>query len=176
MVKKWGKDFYKHCVLGGGSAGTIFAVGIALGKSPEYLDRLYRKVAEGAQKHGPIYYASKFMTDGLKEMIDEVGPKAYKILEGRCCFGTTQFFSKHRWHLSWESNEDLLECIIASFHIPFYCKRIKSLRGIEVVDGAYGFAGIDLIHGDETLYVGIDPHAEITRHFTNNEMVRNGSL
>lgn len=34
------------------------------------------------------------------------------------------------------------ECIQGSYHIPFYCRRIKSLKGIEVVDGAYGFAGI----------------------------------
>jgi hypothetical protein len=33
------------------------------------------------------------------------------------------------------------ECIQGSYHIPFYCRRIKSLKGIEVVDGAYGFAG-----------------------------------
>ena len=39
-----------------------------------------------------------------------------------------------------------------------------------MVDGAYGFAGDDLLHGDDTLYVGIDPHAEITRTFTNSEM------
>lgn len=30
MVEKWGKDFYKHTVLLGDSAGAIFAVGIAL--------------------------------------------------------------------------------------------------------------------------------------------------
>lgn len=103
----------------------------------------------------------------------------------------------------------ILDCIQGSYHIPFYCQRIKTLRGIEVVDGAYGFAGIiylyvfiystsvhiclkiftyvyfylitctnfllsglDLPHGDETLYVGIDPHAEITRTFTYKEMVR----
>ena len=41
---------------------------------------------------------------------------------------------------------------------------------MECVDGAYGFAGADLPHGDQTLYVGIDPHAEITRHLTHNEM------
>ena len=31
--------------------------------------------------------------------------------------------------------------------------------------------GTDLLHGDATLYVGIDPHAEITRTFTYTEMV-----
>ena len=107
MVEKWGKDFYKHCLIGGGSAGTIFAVGLALGKSPEYMDKLYSKVAIQAKKFGPIYYASVFMTSGLEEMLAE-DPTAYKKLEGRCCFGTTSFFSRHRWHLSFESNDDLI--------------------------------------------------------------------
>jgi hypothetical protein len=107
MVEKWGKDFYKHCLIGGGSAGTIFAVGLALGKSPEYMDKLYSKVAIQAKKFGPIYYASVFMTSGLEEMLAD-DPTAYKKLEGRCCFGTTSFFSRHRWHLSFESNDDLI--------------------------------------------------------------------
>jgi hypothetical protein len=107
MIEKWGPDFYKSTVIGGGSAGTIFAVGLALGKSPEYMDKLYSKVAEQAKKFGPIYYASVFMTSGLEEMLAD-DPNAYKKLEGRCCFGTTSFFSRHRWHLSFESNDDLL--------------------------------------------------------------------
>ena len=171
MVELWGNDFQKNCIFGGGSAGTIFAVGAALGKSPEYLGDLYRTVAEQSNTHGPIMHASRFLYEGTRKMIEDE-PDAYKILEGKCCFGTTQFFSNHRWHLSWESNEDLLECIRASFHIPIYCHKIPSLKGFEVIDGAYGFAGTDLLHGDDTLYVGIDPHAEITRTFTNSEMVR----
>ena len=107
MVEKWGKDFYQKTVIGGGSAGTIFAVGLALGKSPEYMDNLYSDIARRAQKYGPIYYASVFMTTGLEEMLAD-DPLAYKKLEGRCCFGTTSFFSRHRWHLSFESNSDLL--------------------------------------------------------------------
>jgi hypothetical protein len=169
MVERWGEDFWKHTVFGGGSAGTVFAIGMALGKDPTYLDNLYRRIAEKSLEFGPVYYGSIFTIKYVREMIEE-DPTAYKKLEGRCCFGTTEFFSKHRWHLSWENNDDLMECIKASFHIPFYCHYIRPLRGVEVVDGAYGFAGEDLLHGDQTLYVGIDPHAEITRTFTNQEM------
>ena len=169
MVERWGEDFWKHTVFGGGSAGTIFAIGVALGKDPVYLDNLYRRIAEKSHEYGAIYYGGIYTTKYVKEMIDE-DPQAYQKLEGRCCFGTTEFFSQHRWHLSWQNNDDLLECIQASFHIPFYCPRIQPLRGVEVLDGAYGFAGTDLPHGDDTLYVGIDPHAEITRTFTNAEM------
>lgn len=98
-------------------------------------------------------------------------PLSYKKLEGRCCFGTTEFFTLHRWHISWESNEDLINTIVCSFHIPFYCKNVGLIHGEIVLDGAYGFSGTDLLHDDDTLFVGIDPHAEITRSLTVSEMV-----
>jgi predicted acylesterase/phospholipase RssA len=98
MVELWGEDFYKKINISGGSAGTIFAVGIALGKSPEALDSLYRKVAENTNKYGPVYYASRFMTEGLRDLLDD--PKAHRILEGRCMIGTTSCFATHRWSVS----------------------------------------------------------------------------
>ena len=36
---------------------------------------------------------------------------------------------------------------------------------------AYGMAGADLPHGDSTLFIGIDPHAEITRDLTVAQML-----
>ena len=92
---------------GEGRAGIFYAVGVGLGESPEYMDNLYSDIARRAKQYGPIYYASVFMTTGLQEMLAD-DPLAYKKLEGRCCFGTTSFFSRHRWHLSFESNSDLL--------------------------------------------------------------------
>ena len=97
-MELWGDDFYKKINISGGSAGTIFAVGIALGKSPEALDSLYRKVAENTNKYGPVYYASRFMTEGLRDLLDD--PKAHRTLEGRCMIGTTSCFATHRWSVS----------------------------------------------------------------------------
>lgn len=169
MVETWGPDFYKKSLFCGGSAGTMFAIGIACGKSPEFINRLYTTVAEKTKIYGTFYYGSLFMEEALREIVDD--PMSYKLLEGRCTFSTTAFFSRHRWHISWHDNEDLISCAKASCHIPLYCQKNYGVKGTIVVDGAYGFAGHDLPHGDETLYVGIDPHAEITRHFTNNEML-----
>eukprot|EP01034_Spumella_vulgaris_P021678 gene21678-27719_t len=53
---------------------------------------------------------------------------------------------------------------------PLAYKKLEGIKGVHVVDGAYGFSGINLPHGDDTLYVGIDPHAEITRSFTYPQM------
>ena len=168
MVKKWGPNFYRKVLMSGGSAGTIFALAIALGKDPDYMNELYSSIAVNTLRYTPIYFGSYYMEVELKKLLSD--PMAYKQIEGRCCFGTTAFFSKHRWHVSWDSNEDLIACIQASYHIPLYCKWSAGIKGVECVDGAYGFAGTDLPHGDQTLYVGIDPHAEITRTLTHNEM------
>jgi patatin-like phospholipase/acyl hydrolase len=46
MVDMWGKDFHKDVLFSGDSVGSIFAVGLALGKSPQYLDNLYRDVGD----------------------------------------------------------------------------------------------------------------------------------
>ena len=84
---------------------------------------------------------------------------------------TAAFFSQHRWHVSWADNEDLVDTACGSCHIPFYCQPNRGIKETLIVDGAYGFAGTDLPHGDATLYIGIDPHAEITRTFTYHEMM-----
>lgn len=150
---------------------TVICVAIALGKSPQYIqDNLYLRIANKAQETSGIYFGSVYLEEAVRDMIEE-DPLSYKKIEGRCCFGTTAFFSQHRWHVSWESNEDLIQCILCSFHIPFYCKAVKPIHGELVLDGAYGLAGVDLIHDDETLFVGIDPHAEITRKLTAMQMV-----
>jgi len=169
MKELWGDDFHKDCLIGGGSAGTIIALCLALGKSPEYLDNLYKYVAENSHKKGPIYHASHYMEVAMRVMLKD-DDNAYKAIEGRVCIGTTAWYDKHRWHVSWESNEDLINCCKGSYHVPFYCKRNPTIKGMHVIDGAYGFGGVDLMHGDDTLYVGIDPHAEITRSFTYPEM------
>ena len=169
MVDTWGPDFHQKVLFCAGSAGTLFAIGIALGKTPEYLDALYTKIAEKTKTYGTFYYGSLFMEEALREIVSD--PMSYKLLEGRLAFSTTSFFANHRWHISWRDNEDLIECAKASCHIPLYCQKNSGVKGTLVIDGAYSFAGIDLPHGDETLYIGIDPHAEITRPFTNNQML-----
>ena len=41
LYELYGPDFMQDMKISGGSAGTIFAIGIALRKSPEYMDNLY---------------------------------------------------------------------------------------------------------------------------------------
>ena len=167
MRHEWGPEFLEHISIGGDSVGAIFAIGLGLKYTPEEMDIFYRRTSEYGIIHGP-HKACVILEDVIREML--VDPNAYKILKGRIFLGTTEFLSRHRWHLSWNSNEDLIECIKGSFHIPFYCQRNKPLKNINVLDGAYSFSGTDLPHGNNSLFIGIDPHAEITRTFTNSEM------
>jgi hypothetical protein len=169
MVERWGSDFYQKVLFAGGSVGCIFAIGSGLGLTPKELKEIYRSCAEKSARHGAVHFASIFMEECVRDMVKH--PLAFKLLEGRLCVGTTYFFSRHRWHVSWIDNEDLVACVKRSCHIPFYCQRDSGLRGELVVDGAYGFAGLNLPHGDETLYIGIDPHAEVTRTLENHQMM-----
>lgn len=170
MYERWGADFRHKTLITGDSAGSIFAVGVALGRTPDEMDEMYQTMSEISLTHGVIGKCATFMENYLRELLLD-HPNAYLELQGRCRFGTTVFPFTHQWHEKWESNEQLLAEMRCSFHVPVYCSRVPPLRqGGYVVDGAYGIAGHDLPHGDQTLFIGIDPHAEVTRLFTFMQM------
>ncbi len=161
--------------LSGGSAGACFALYIALGYTPDEVEACYSDVLKNTPASSPWHNswrsegASMTMEANLREIF-EADKEVYKKIEGIVAIGTTQWYSKHAWHVAWVDNEDLMRTIAGSYHVPFYCHLNHQINGMHVIDGAYGFAGYDLKHGDETLYVGIDPHAEITRHFDYSQM------
>jgi hypothetical protein len=161
--------------VSGDSAGAVIALMIGLGLSPDELDSTYRDMSIRSLASQPWYNpfnktgSSIIIEDFLRTQILK-DPDCYKRLAGVAMFGTTGFPWNHRWHASWINNEDLIDTIKGSYHVPFYCHSIGPVWGAHVVDGAYGFKGSDLLHGDNTLFIGIDPHAEVTRSFTNSEM------
>jgi hypothetical protein len=169
MWERWGPDFRHKCLITGDSAGSVFAVGIALGRTPDQMCELYRTMSEKASKNGFLGTVGGFMDEHLRAMLNQY-PNAYRELEGKLKFGVTVFPFKHVWHDRWDSNEHLLDECRCSYHMPIYCGRPPSSIHGYVVDGAYGMAGHDMPHGCETLFIGIDPHAEVTREFTNSQM------
>jgi hypothetical protein len=174
MVDTWGPDFYQKTVICGASAGTMMALAIANGRTPEYMHRLFVSIAEKAKLRGSFFCGSQLMEEALREIISMDDPLSlsFERVRERCYIASTSFFACHRWHSSWKSNEDLLESAKASGHIPFYCQRNDGLDGsLFVVDGAYGVGGVHLPHGDETLFVGIHPFAEITRNATLSQLL-----
>ena len=170
MREKWGDKFHENIMFCGGSAGTVTAVMLSLGKTHEDLAIMYKYCARKTNSRGFYYRPSEFLTECIEKIVRE-SSDTYKILQGKCCFGTTAFFSHHRWHMNWADNDDLLKSIIGSYNIPVYCSKSDAIYGFEVVDGAYGVAGTDFPHGNETLFVGIDPLAEIGRSLTYHQML-----
>jgi predicted acylesterase/phospholipase RssA len=42
LVELYGKDFYKNVIITGDSAGSLIALGISVGKSPDEMDDIYK--------------------------------------------------------------------------------------------------------------------------------------
>jgi hypothetical protein len=162
--------------VSGDSAGCVIALMIAGGYHPDKLDAIYRKVGEKSKETQPWYNpfnntgSSVYCEDVLRNEILINKNDYQKFNHGNFTCGTTAFYDKHYWHMNWSSNEDLINTIKGCYHIPFYCHSIEPVYGVNCVDGAYGISGQDFLNGDYTLFIGIDPHAEITRTFTNAEM------
>ena len=169
MVERWGMGYYKNAMITGDSSGAIIAIAIAIGYTPVELENLYKTLADNASVVGVFGKMRSIVQIGLEVLLSN--PNTHKELEGRFGLATTTFPFNHRWHWTWKSNADLAECVLGSLHIPLYCESCEPINGSAVIDGAYSFSGEDLLHGDETLYVGIDPHAEIGCSLENNKML-----
>jgi len=192
MVEKWGKDFHKDLVIAGASAGTILAVGICMGFSPDEIGELYLKTAREA-KYGIFHKGMLSLEHNcLRKLIED--PETYKKLEGKCHIGMTGFLTEHFWANSWKDNEDLLNCLKGSLHVPLVCDLVEPVADVHVVDGkillvkpflsinqlcymlskgAYGFAGTSLLalHGDDTLYIAPDPSADICTSLSTHQLL-----
>mmetsp|Transcript_31168 Transcript_31168/g.42877 ORF Transcript_31168/g.42877 Transcript_31168/m.42877 type:complete len:260 (+) Transcript_31168:222-1001(+) len=171
MVEKWGKDFHKDVVIAGASAGTILAVGICMGFSPDEIGELYLKTAQEA-KCGIFHKGMLSLEHNcLRKLIED--PETFRKLEGKCHIGITGFLTEHFWASSWKDNEDLLNCLKGSLHVPLVCDLIEPVADVHVVDGAYGFAGSSLLalHGDDTLYIAPDPSADICTSLSTRQLL-----
>ena len=160
MVEKWGKDFYKNCIMFGDSAGAIIAVGIALGKSPDFLNEMFRTFCMNNEKGGVIGKVNLLVEAGIRDMFGD-DTMAYKRIENRCFIGSTSFFFTHVWQTSFESNEDLIRHMLHACNIPIYFGK-NQLMDLYTVDGARSFNYRDLPNANSTLCVRItDDSADI---------------
>lgn len=156
LVELWGPDFVLSTSLNvsGDSAGVFWAIAIALKFRPDEVDAIFRKQSYRAAAEGQFLGRNTlYLKDVVSELLSR-DENAYKKLEGRFSTATTGFPFKHTRHRTWTSNTDLIQCVLGSLHVPFYCSRIKPLRGVNVIDGAYSFCGHHLAHGDKTLFIG----------------------
>jgi len=62
----------------------------------------------------------------------------YKKVNNKLFVGVTRFFNKSITISNWNNNEELIDTLHASMHIPFYSTYIKSLKSnIMLVDGGF---------------------------------------
>lgn len=184
LVEIWGLDFHKktlitglfvYCALiliktnSGDSAGSLIALGIAVGKSPEDFDTIYRGLVATSKTIGVIGKMSCHIADAAYQLL--VDPDAYKNIEGKLGVAVTHFPCSYIQHWTWSSNAEIMQCVLASCHMPIYCEGLASFKGRLAVDGAYSVSGHDLVHGNDTLFVGFDPHADITAEITQAQMI-----
>ena len=161
-----------HTMIYADSAGIILSVGITRKLTPEHIGKLYHDT--GVNAPGGILWGGMDALEvyALRKLLDDLkDPDLYKSLNGKVGIGASTFFAKHIWSFEWEDNEDLLSCMMNSFHVPLLCRRNKKINGHEIVDGAYCVAGSDLPHGDRSLYVGDDPHADVSMTFSINQIL-----
>jgi len=162
IEERFGANWSDRVMITGDSAGALIGVAAALGKSADHLEKLYTKLAASAQQHGAVGLMSEWHRRALAGILDD-DPEAYKRLNGKFAVGTTSFFGQHLWHTQWSSNDDLLQCLHGSFHIPFYCTTTARVKGTFALDGAYSCAGTDMYGAPEsTLWVSVgDKEADI---------------
>ncbi len=161
MVQKWGPNFFENCIFLGDSAGSVWAMGIALGRSPEVLDKLFRAFCMKTHTNGTFGKVNLFMEESIRQIIGD-DETAYKRLDNRCFIGTTSFFDKHTWTHSFENNEHLICTLLHSCRIPLYFGKNEMLNQIKI-DGADSLCFKDLPHGNLTLFIKPDdPTADIT--------------
>jgi len=177
MSEYWGKDFHHSTLVSGDSAGSLVALSFALGQNKQEMEDLYLGIAHTILNDGCRPFLdnqSQCFDHGVQNVLRQY-PDAYKDIEGRCAIGVTELFGKHRWHMSFENNDELANIIQGSSHIPLFCSRHTSKSGAtiiqEVVDGAFGIDGSDYPHGNDTLLIGFDPIADIRGVATVKEMM-----
>eukprot|EP01035_Chromulina_nebulosa_P020021 gene20021-25997_t len=169
MEEKWGMDFHSKLIsVHGDSAGVFFALGIALGKSSEYMNHLYKTLSLRAHNEG-IHKNTDIINDALDGMLHD--KEAYNIVSNRLSIGVTEFPLHHVRYTKWSDNNELRDCLHGSMYLPLYCSLIQPVSGQYVIDGGFSFAGEYLHHGNESLFIGIDPNAEIS-----GEMVSHSNL
>jgi hypothetical protein len=169
MIETWGPDFYRHTQIYGASSGTLIALGITTGKTPEFLDLLYQSLAAKTQYIGSSLFFSFYYELGFRGILTKQDD--YKLASDRCFFSTNGFFANHQWHTAWKDNEDLISCANASGHIPLLSHWNHGFNNRLVVDGAFAISGHDLPHRDVTLYIGTSPRADISVSISVREFI-----
>ena len=136
LVEKWGYEKLSKVRIGGNSAGAIIAIAVALGITWEELENIYKEMAMQAIRYGVWGKVTEYHIQMLNKIIKNKDD--YKKLNNRLYIGVTYFIDKYELISEWNNNQELIDTLHASFHIPFYCSYIKKINNRMAIDGAFG--------------------------------------
>lgn len=149
MLEKWGDALYDTKICGD-SSGALIALGIKLRASPTTMRSIYNRLASRARSEGVWGRMSIYHTEALAMLLPN--GDEYKALNGQLFIGITRFFQKHELISQWESQQDLINTLHASFHIPIYCTHVAPVCGKWSIDGVFSSSSSMLC--DKTISVG----------------------
>ena len=133
MLEKWGDIIYEK-KIGGNSAGAIIALGVVLKKSVDEISEAYELSVNYSKKNG-IFSNSSCHSLLINKWLDD--KDIYKKLNKKLHIGITYFFSKFTIINEFNSNQDVIDALHASMHIPYYCSYIKRVNGKIAIDGGF---------------------------------------
>ena len=149
MVERWGYENINKAKICGNSSGAAIAIGIVLGYKWEELERLYIELSKNARELGVFGKMSNHHDIFLDIFFKD--KNAYKKANNRLFIGITRFFNKHEVVSEWNSNEELINTLHASFHIPYYCTNINKVFNRRALDG--GFSSTFKRQDEKTLVI-----------------------
>ena len=132
MLEKWGN--IDDILIYGNSAGALIALLMALKMSVEEAKDIYIEFAELAKNNGVFLKMSKYHTQILNKILSN--PDDYKKVNNKLHIGITTYPNKHLVVNNWNSNQELINDLHCSFHIPFYCTYNAKKDNKNVLDGA----------------------------------------
>ena len=167
MRERWGNDYHRFMYITGDSSGSVMATCVALGFSDDDISRVYLKMARAALQGGLAYNRAEAARVGMVEEVFDKVPEAFALVRDRLSIGVTVYPFAHEWKTGWRSNEELLDTILASMHIPLYNPNTNPyFLGNDLIDGAFSMHGEALVHGDHTLSVGFSSFSDVTSIMT----------
>ena len=113
--------------FGGSSSGTLAALGAALGKTVEECMDVYEELAHCGEVFGVFGLMSVYHEIVLRRWLPAEGDQ-YKLVRSRLFVNVTRFFCRSEVISEFNSNQDIIDAMHASMHIPFYmsyCKEVK---------------------------------------------------
>jgi hypothetical protein len=120
--------------FGGSSSGTLAALGCCLGKSVAECLSMYTELAHCGKEFGVFGLMSVFHEIVLRRWLPQ-GGNEYLRLKGRLFVNVTRFVAVSDVLSDWQSNDEIVNAMHGSMHIPFYMTWIKPVRGSMGLDG-----------------------------------------